>query len=93
MIWYLSAAVVPRSLAGLFRKIDQDRAGFPKRDRLSVRAIGVDDRGDLVVGVQRQELRAFHVGIGQGYAMRLVGQAQLLQRDRGLDAVLRGEGV
>ena len=39
-----------------FREIEQDTTGFEHRDRLSVRPVMVDDRGNLVVRADLQEL-------------------------------------
>jgi hypothetical protein len=80
-------------LAGLVGEIQQDRAGFEQRERLAVRAVRIDDRGDLVVRVQRQERgRELVVGV-EAHEMRLVGQAGFLEHDRHLDAVRRRQRV
>src|SRR5665213_1226042 len=49
--------VFRHQLAGLFGEIDQDRAGLEKADGLAARTVGIDDRRNLAVGVQRLELR------------------------------------
>ena len=43
--------------AGFLSEIEQDAAGFEHRDRLPVRTVVIDNRRDLVVGVNFQELR------------------------------------
>ena len=56
----------------------------------AVRAVRVDDGGDLVVQVEREELgRELVVGI-EAHQVRLVGQAGFHQHDRHLHAVGRG---
>ena len=82
-----------QKLSGLFRQIDQDRTTFEQRQRLSTRPTRIDDRGDLVVGVQGQEFGA-HLVIGvEAHQMRIIGQAQFLKRDRHLDAVRRRQRI
>ncbi|MCY1313848.1 hypothetical protein D9M70_644160 [compost metagenome] len=55
--------------------------------------MGVEDRRDLVVGVQRKKLgRQLVVGI-EAHTMRFVGQTDLFEHDRHLDAVGGRQGV
>ena len=54
----LVAAIAGRQqLPGLLREIEQDRAGFEQAERLAARTVGIDDRRDLAVWVERQEFR------------------------------------
>ena len=43
-------------LIGLFGQVNEDGTGFPDGDGFIARAVGVDDRGLLVVGVYPEEL-------------------------------------
>jgi len=90
---HLVAVCLGQQLAGLFRKIDQDRTGFEQGERLAVRSMRVDDRGDLVVGIQRKEFGRQLVIRREVHQMRLTGQAGFLKRDRHLDPVRGGERV
>jgi hypothetical protein len=45
-----------QQLAGLLREVDQDRPGFEERQRLAARALRIEDRRDLAVGIERDEL-------------------------------------
>jgi len=79
--------------AGLVGEVDEDRAGFEQADRLPVRSIGIDDGGDLAVGVERQEGRLRVLVLADVDAVRLVVEAEFLQRDRDLDAVRRRQRI
>jgi hypothetical protein len=85
--------ILGQELAGLLRQIDQDRAGLEQAERLSARAVRIDDGGDLAVGVQRQEFRRPGLVLADVDRMRLIRQADLLQHDRHLDPVRRGQAV
>jgi hypothetical protein len=73
--------------SGLLGEVQQDRARLPQRQRLAAGSVGVDQRRDLVVRVQRQELRRELVVAVEADQVRLVGQAGLFQHGRGLHAV------
>ena len=89
----LARVVLGHELAALAREVDQNRARFEQREWLAVGTVGVEDRGDLVVRVERQELgRHLVVGV-ERHAMHFVGQAHFLQHDRDLHAVGRGQRV
>ncbi|MDT4855620.1 hypothetical protein FQZ97_899830 [compost metagenome] len=88
-----AGGILRDELAGLVREKKQDRAGLEQCERAAVRAVGVDDRGDLVVGVEREEFRGELVVGLETDQVRLVGQAGLFQHDRHLDAVGRGQRV
>ena len=79
--------------AGLVGQIDQDRARLEQRQRRAARPVGVDDGGDLVVGVQRQECRAHLVIAGEIDQMGVVDQPHFLQRDGNLDPVGRRQRI
>ena len=51
-----AAQVGGQEAPGLGGQIDQDRARLEQRDRLAVGPVGIDDRRDLVVRADRQEL-------------------------------------
>ena len=80
-------------LAGLVGEIEQDRAGLEQAERLAARAVGIDDRRDLAVRVERQEFRRPGLVLADVDQMRLVGQADLLERDRDLHAVRRRQRI
>eukprot|EP01022_Parablepharisma_sp_SALTPOND_P027435 TRINITY_DN665_c0_g3_i1.p1 TRINITY_DN665_c0_g3~~TRINITY_DN665_c0_g3_i1.p1 ORF type:complete len:1952 (-),score=631.07 TRINITY_DN665_c0_g3_i1:246-6101(-) len=80
-------------LAGLLGQVQQDRARFEQRQRLAAGAIGIDDRGNLVVRIQRQERRR-HLVVGlEADQVGFVGQAGFFQHDRDLHAIGRGQRV
>ena len=79
--------VVRQETSGLVREIDEDRAGLEQRQRLAAGAVGIDDRRDLVVGIQRKELGRYLILRVEAHPVRLVGQARLLQHDGDLHAV------
>jgi hypothetical protein len=68
-------------LAGLLRQIDQDRAGFEQPHGLAAGPVGIDDRRDAVIGVERQELRLELLALADVDRDHLVGQAEFLERD------------
>ena len=71
------------------REVDQDRARLHQREP----RLPVPDRGDLVVGRDREEVRRELLVLRDVDGVRLVGQPQLLQRDGDLAAVGRRPGV
>lgn len=89
----LVACAMADELPGFLSQIQKDRAGFEDSHRGAVGAIGVDDRRDLIVGVQRQEFRAFDIGVTQRHLVRLIGQSGFFEKNRDLDPVRGGKGV
>ena len=79
--------------AALLRQVVQDRTGFEDRDRLAIRPLFIDDRGDLVVRADRQERRVELLALAEIDPMGAVGQADLLQHDVDLLTVGRGRRV
>src|ERR1700704_1782185 len=62
-------------------------------ERLAIRSIRIDDRGDFAVRVQRQELWRLLVVLVEVDQMHFVRQPDLLQHDRDLDAVWRRKRI
>ncbi len=79
--------------AGLRREIDQDRARFHHRDRLSVGAFGVDDRGNLAVGIDRNVIGSELVARPDVDLVEVVGKAAFLQHHGNLAPVGRAPGI
>jgi hypothetical protein len=88
-----AAGSAGRKLPGLLGQVEQDRARFEQRQRLAARAVGVEDGRDLVVRVERQELRRQLVVGVEAHQVRFVRQPGLLQQDRHLHAVGRGQRI
>jgi hypothetical protein len=65
-------------LAGLVGEIEQDRARLEQRQRPAAGAARVEDRRDLLVRVERCELGRLLLVAIEGDAVRLVGEADLL---------------
>jgi hypothetical protein len=84
--------IVGQQLAALGGQIDQDCAGFPGpvAGRWAMR---VDDGGNLVVRVEREEFRRQLVIAIEADQMGFVRQAQLFQCDGNLDAIGRRQRV
>ena len=78
-----------QEFAGLLAEIEQDRAGFEYADRHAVRALGVDDRRNLVVRADRQEVRLLLLALGDVDGHDAVRQPHFLERDRDLAAIRR----
>ena len=94
--WIVSqrcAGSAGEQLAGLLGEIEQDRAGFEQAERLAAGAVGIEDRRDLAVRIERQEFRRLLVVLAEVDQMRLVGQPGLLQHDRHLHAVGRRQRI
>src|SRR3546814_20967725 len=85
--------VLRQQLAGLFRQVDEDGAALEQCQRPAVRPFGIDDRRDLVVRDDLEVIRRELLVLGDVDRMHRVGEAQLLQRNRDLAAVLRAPGV
>src|SRR4029453_9012064 len=82
-----------QELAGLLAEIEQDRARFEDADRLSARGAGIDERGDLLVRTDLEEVGRHLLALADVHRDYLVGQPHFLQRDRDLAAVRRVPGV
>ena len=80
---------VSNQLAGLVGKVEENGAALEQRQRPAVRPIGVDDRRDLAVGIERQELGRFLIVGFEADPMGFIGQPDFLQHDRYLDPVRR----
>src|SRR5262249_59796923 len=76
-------------LSALPGEVDQDRAGLENRDRLSVGTVAIDDRGDLVVRADPEELRLELLARADVHRADLVLEAGLLERDVDLVSVWR----
>ena len=86
----IAAAQVGRQEApGLGSEVEQDRARFEQRDRLAVGAVGIDDRRDLVVRADRQELGCELRAGADVDRNRAIGQAAFLEHDVDLVAIGR----
>src|SRR5262249_28655851 len=82
-----------QQLAGFFREIDENGAGFENRHRLAVGTIMIDQGGDFVIGADLEEIR-LELGAGTNiHRMDLCLQAKLLQHDVDLVAVRRAPGI
>src|SRR6185312_10618516 len=94
----LDRLVAPRGISGdelarLLGEIEEDRARFEQEQRLASRARGIDDRWDLAIRIERQELGRLLVALAEVDEMRLVGKADFLEHDRDLDPVRRRQGI
>ncbi len=88
-----AAQVGGQKAAGLGGEVDEDRARFEQRDRPSVRAVGIDDRRDLVVRADGQEFRLELVAGADVDRDGTVGQAALLEHHVDLVAIGRGPRI
>src|SRR5581483_9648824 len=77
----------------LVGEVEQDRAGFEKRERLSAGAVVVDDRRDPVVRADAQELRFELVALPYVDGMNAVLETGFLERDVNLVSVRGGPGI
>jgi len=77
----------------LLAQVDQDRARLEYADRPARRALGVDDRRDLVVRADLQEGRVELLALADVDDVHFVGQAHLFERDADLAAIGGVEGV
>src|SRR5437763_37468 len=82
-----------QEFAGLLAKIKQDRAGFENADPFAVRPVGIDDRGNLVIGADCQKRGRHLLALGDVHRDYFVGQPHFLQSHRYLAAVRRVPGV
>src|ERR1700730_18298223 len=85
--------VARNELAGLLGEILQDRAGLEQPERLAAWPVGIDDRGDLAVRIERQKFRRLLVVLVEVDEKHLVRQPDLFQHDRDLDAVRRRQRI
>ena len=68
-------------LAGLLAQIQQNRARFEHTDGPAIRAVGVDDGGDLVVRTDLQEFGFELLIFGDIDDPDLIGQRHFFKRD------------
>src|SRR5690606_16403042 len=66
---------------GLLAEIDKDGSRFEQRQRFARWPIGIYDRRDFSVRVERQELGRPALVLGDVDIMRLVGKTYLLEHD------------
>ncbi|MNG90185.1 hypothetical protein D3C79_490730 [compost metagenome] len=85
--------IVAEQLAALLRQVLQNRPRLEQRQRLATGAVGIEDGWDLVVGAEGDELGAQLVIAVEADLVRLVGQADLFEHDRHLDAVGCGQRI
>ena len=85
--------IIRQKLAGFVREILQDRPGLEQRQRLAAGPVRIEDRWNLAVRVHRQEFRRLLVVLVEVDQMYLVGQSDLFQHDRDLDAVRRRQRI
>ena len=88
-----SRGILRQELAGLLREINQDRPGLEECERLSARAIAIDNRGNLAVGIYRHKLGLELIALGNVDFVNMIGEAGLLEHDRDLAAIGRAPGV
>src|SRR5262249_55979679 len=79
--------------AGLVSEVEEDGTGLEQGERITIGTVRVKDRRGLAVRVEREKLRAPGFVLADVDQVRLVGQAQLLERDRNLDPVRRRQRV
>jgi hypothetical protein len=78
-----------QQFSGLFSEVEQDCAGLHEREV----GLPVDDRRDAVVGGNLKEFGFELFVLGDVHGVRLVGHAELFERDGDLAAVGRGPSV
>src|SRR3546814_5632922 len=76
----------------LFRS-NEDCTGFEQRERRIARPIRIDDRRNLVVRVDRQEILTELLVLRDVDRVNLVGDAEFLQQDRDFPAVRCAPGI
>src|SRR3546814_1327573 len=72
---------------------DLDCTGFEQRERRIARPIRIDDRRNLVVRVDRQEILTELLVLRDVDRVNLVGDAEFLQQDRDFPAVRCAPGI
>src|SRR5262245_55608432 len=83
-------AVLRQQAPGLLGQVDQDRAGLEDRE---IALVPVDGGGNPPVRVDGEEPGLLLLELGQVDRVHLVGEAELLEGDRGFPAVRRRRGV
>src|SRR5262249_723627 len=86
------AHILREEASGLLREMDEDRAGLEDRER-AARDVVVDDRRDLLVGIERGEGRSHLLLLPEIDRDHPVLEAGLLEHDGDLPAVGRGPRV
>jgi hypothetical protein len=79
--------VARHELPGFLGQVQEDGPGLEDADRFGPRALGVDDRRDLVVRAELQEGRVELLAPGDVDDLHAVGQAHLLERQADLAAI------
>jgi hypothetical protein len=74
-------------------QVQQNRAGLEQADRLTAWTVGIDDGGNLAVGIERRELRRVAFALHDVDQMRFVRQTGFFEHDRNLDAVGRVQRI
>ena len=87
------AKILGQKLASLLAQVEQNGAGFEHARRPAMRAIGIDDRRNLVVRADLEEIRRELLVLGDIDWIDLIGQSHLFQSDADLAAVGRIPGV
>src|SRR3546814_10625698 len=77
----------------LFCEINEDCTGFEQRERRIARPIRIDDRRNLVVRVDRQEILTELLVLRDVDRVNLVGDAEFLQQDRDFPTVRCAPGI
>src|SRR3546814_7108542 len=72
---------------------NEDFTGFEQRERRIARPIRIDDRRNLVVRVDRQEILTELLVLRDVDRVNLVGDAEFLQQDRDFLAVRCAPGI
>ena len=94
----LSDGMTPRRFArpefsGLVGRVEQDGAGFEHREGVSARAIAVDDRRPLGIGVERKKFRRVPFAGRHAHGVHGVGQFDLGQHERDFPHVRAAAGA
>ncbi|MEY9429446.1 hypothetical protein ABH975_004761 [Bradyrhizobium ottawaense] len=85
--------ILRQKLAGLLGEVLQDRPGLEQRQRPASGTVGVEDRRDLAIRIEREKFSRLLVVLAEIDEMDLVGKSDLLQHDRDLDAVRRRQRI
>src|SRR5262249_21215620 len=85
--------ITRQKTASLLGEIEQDRAGSEKPERRTAGPVGINDRRNLAVRVQGQELRRLLLVHAEVDDVRLIGHPHLLERDRNLDPIGRWQRI
>src|SRR5215471_884896 len=76
-----TARIAREKEPGLLCEVDEDGAGLEERDRTAW-PLGIDDRGDFAVGIERDEFRAELLTLADIDGMDAIGQSRLFQHHR-----------